>query len=254
MTRPLIAVSSRPRSAGEVSLWPDTAAAVMQRTYLESLWRAGGMESIVAPRETTQEDMRAYLSRVDGLILVGGGDIDPVRFGQEQQPEVYGIQADSDSLEIALILAALELGVPTLAICRGLQVLNVALGGTLVQHVTRQPGYEEHGDPREGFASHPVEVQPGSLLSKSQGGAATIEACWSFHHQVIDQLANGLVVSARSNDGTIEAVELQDADDHPWLVAVQWHPERTSHSDPAQQALFDELVREASNRCNLSAN
>ncbi len=248
MTRPLIAISSRPRRPGEVSQWPETAAAVMQRTYLESIWRAGGMEAMIAPRQTTVDDMRAYLSRVDGLVLVGGSDVDPARFGQEQEPEVYGVDDDCDSLETSLVHAAIELGVPTLAICRGMQVLNVALGGTLVQHITRQPGYQEHGDPREGFSLHSVEVEPASLLSKCQGGETTIESCWSFHHQVIDRLADGLVVSARSNDGAIEAVELKDADSRPWLVAIQWHPERTSHRDPAQQTLFNELIRQASNR------
>jgi putative glutamine amidotransferase len=246
MSAPLIAVSSRPRKAGEVKAWADTGSAVMQETYLQSLWRAGAMESIVAPRETSVDDMRAYLSRVDGLVLVGGGDIDPARYGQLRHDEVYSVEPACDSLEASLILAALELGVPTLAICRGLQMLNVALGGTLVQHISGQPGYQNHGDPREGFALHRVDVDPGSLLSKSVGGATSIDDCWSFHHQVIDQLADGLVVTARSADGTIEAVERSDAATQGWMVAVQWHPERTSHSDAQQQALFNELVAQAS--------
>jgi putative glutamine amidotransferase len=242
---PLIAVSTRSRQPGEVHLWPVTAAAVMQRTYLDAIWRAGGMESMVAPRRTSFDDMRAYLRRVDGLILVGGGDVDPARYGQEAHHSVYGIDEESDSLEAALILAAIELDVPTLAICRGMQVLNVALGGTLDQHITGKAGYADHGDPRVGFALHDVAVEPGTLLSKAVGGASTIESCWSYHHQALDQLGESLAVSARSIDGAIEAVEFSDANDRGWMVAIQWHPERTAHEDSVQQGLFDELVRQA---------
>jgi putative glutamine amidotransferase len=243
MSRPLIAVSSRPRAAGEVKNWPDTPSAVMQYTYLDALWNAGGDEAIVAPKLTDREAMRAYLSRFDGLMLVGGGDVDPSRYGQEREPETYGVDASSDSLEIALIEAAIDLGLPTLAICRGLQVLNVARAGTLVQHITGQAPFDAHGQPGEGFAVHPVAVVDGSQLAKSQGGAIEIARCWSYHHQVIDALGEGLRVTARSADGAIEGVELVDTD--AWLVAVQWHPERTAAEDPAQQALFDELVRQA---------
>ena len=144
--------------------------------------------------------------------------------------------------------AAVEQGVPTLAICRGMQVLNVARGGTLVQHITREPGYGAHGQPGEGPAIHPVEVEPGTLLAKTQGGAATIESCWSYHHQVLGTLGDGLIVSARSTDGAIEAVELAPSSAKAWLVGIQWHPERTAHKDAAQQALFDSLVEQAASR------
>jgi putative glutamine amidotransferase len=243
MPRPLIAVSCRPRAAGEVKNWPDTPSAVMQYTYLDALWNAGGDEAIVAPRLTDREAMCAYLSRFDGLMLVGGGDIDPAHYGQEREHEVYGVEATSDSLEISMIGAAIELGLPTLAICRGLQVLNVARGGTLVQHLTGKAPFQAHGQPGEGFAVHSVSVTPGSQLAKSQGGASTIEHCWSYHHQVIDELGEGLCVTARAEDGAIEGVELVDPS--AWLVAVQWHPERTAGNDLAQQALFEELVRQA---------
>lgn len=245
MTRPLIAVSGRPRKPGQVSQWPSTHAAVMQMTYLEALWRAGGDEAILAPRSITDAEAEHLLSRVDGLILVGGGDMDPTHFGQDQHPEVYGIEPHSDALELALVRAAMRTGTPTLAICRGLQVLNVALGGTLHQHITGQPGFGEHGDPRLGHAEHPVEVEAGTLLAKAIGGAARIDRCWSYHHQAIDLLGEGLMVSGRSSDGAIEAVELADGDQHPWMVAIQWHPERTAHEDPHQQSLFDGLVAAA---------
>ena len=245
MARPLIAVSSRPRQPGEVSQWPVTAAAVMQMTYLEALWRAGGDEAIIAPRVISDGQADDLLARVDGLILVGGGDMDPAQFGQEPDPEVYGVEPASDALELALARAALRSGKPLLAICRGLQVLNVALGGTLHQHITGQMGTHNHGDPRHGHAEHPVTVEPGTLLAKAIGGASGIEACWSYHHQAIDRVADPLVVTARSADGVVEAVELADAHTKGWMVGIQWHPERTAHHDPQQQALFDALVTAA---------
>lgn len=246
MSRPLIAISARPRLAGEVAGWPNTPATVVQNLYLEALWRAGGDEAVVAPRMTTDEEARAYLARFDGLILVGGGDVDPTLFGQERHPKTYGVFETSDSLEIALAKAAIELGIPALFICRGMQVLNVALGGTLVQHIAEDESFEDHGQPGHGFALHPVDVTPGSLLAKTQGGRDRISQCWSYHHQAIDELGRGLTVSARSSDGAIEGVELDDP--QQWAVAIQWHPERTAATDAAQQALFDELVRQAAAR------
>ena len=245
MPKPLIAISCRPRGAGDVAQWPDSTSAVIQTRYLEGVWRAGGMESMVAPRMMTPEEANDYVSRIDGLVLVGGGDVDPARYGAEPHPRTYGVSAESDALEIALVNAAVEQGVPTLAICRGMQVLNVARGGTLVQHITREPGYGKHGQPGEGAAMHSVEVEPGSLLAKTQGGASTVESCWSYHHQALGSLGEGLIVSARSTDGAVEAVELLPSEAKGWLVGIQWHPERTAHKDPAHQALFDSLVEQA---------
>ncbi len=216
----------------------------MQYTYLESIWRAGGVEMMLAPRLIDVAEARDVLRRADGLILVGGGDVDPAQYGQSPHDSVYDVEPTSDALEMSLALAAIELRVPMFAICRGMQVLNVALGGTLHQHITRAPGVGPHGDPREGAAVHSVDVTVDSRLSACIGGAASIDGCWSYHHQAIDCLADGLVVSARSSDGTIEAAELADPSS-AWTLAVQWHPERTSVSDPLQQGLFDELVRQA---------
>ncbi len=245
MPKPLIAISCRPRAAGAVAQWPDSEAAVMQMRYLEGIWRAGGMEAIVAPRMLTADDAADYLSRVDGLVLVGGGDVDPAIYGAIPERQVYGVEPHSDALELALSRAAVAQGLPTLAICRGMQVLNVALGGTLVQHITNRPGYQPHGQPGEGFALHPVDVEAGTLLAKTQGGASTIDECWSYHHQVVDRLGEGLIVSARSSDGAIEAIELAPSHAEGWMIAIQWHPERTAHNDEAQQALFNTLVEQA---------
>ena len=246
MVRPLIGVSSRPRRPGEVSGWPDTPSAVMQNTYLEALWRAGGLEAVLAPRMLTDDDAEAIVGRLDGLILVGGGDVDPALYGAARHEHVYGVFAESDALEMALARAAVKLNRPLLAICRGMQVLNVALGGTLDQHLTGRDGLIDHGQPGTGPAVHDVVVEPGSLLAKTLGGAATIERCWSYHHQAIVQLGDGLTVCARSSDGVIEAVEFDNAADRSWTLGIQWHPERTAATDVVHQNFFDELVRQAS--------
>jgi putative glutamine amidotransferase len=218
----------------------------MQQTYLDALWRAGGMEAILAPRLMENGEAEELVDRLDGLILVGGGDVDPARYGADRHEHVYGVDATSDALELALVRAALAREIPVLAICRGMQVLNVALGGTLDQHLTGRPGLIGHGQPGTGPAIHDVVVEPGSLLSKCQGGATSIANCWSYHHQAIDTLGEGLAVSARSSDGVIEAVEFAEPERRAWTVAMQWHPERTARTDPAHQGFFDELVRQAS--------
>jgi putative glutamine amidotransferase len=256
MSRPLVAVSSRPRRPGEVSSWPTAAAAVVQRLYLEGLWRAGADECVVAPRHVDVHWAHRFVRRVDGVVLVGGGDVDPAHYGEEAHPEVYGVEAESDALELALARAALALNKPLFAICRGMQILNVALGGTLDQHVTGRDGTIEHGDPRLGHAEHPVEIEPGSLLSKAVGGASTFERAWSFHHQVLGRVADGLIVTGRTADGLVEAVELSDsiagsrggsgagsgATNPAWTLGIQWHPERLAGSDVQNQALFDDFV------------
>ncbi len=139
--------------------------------------------------------------------------------------------------------AAVRNGTPTLAICRGVQVLNVALGGTLIQHLPDIEGRHEH---RNGVM-HEVDLKPGTLVADAMG--TTRPMCSSFHHQAIDRLAPGLVETGWADDGTIEAVQLEGRDDgHGWLVGVQWHPEDTAADDELQQALFDELVRQAEKR------
>ena len=241
---PLIALPAYPMAAGRVDGWADPAVAI-QSMYVEALQRAGAQEAVLGPRHLDHAEAVAMLHRFDGLVLPGGGDVNPSRYGQSPAPETYGVIALRDEFEFALCSAALELSLPLLAICRGTQVLNVALGGTLHQHITGAPGYQHHGQPGEGSVLHGVDVAPASLLAKAQGGAARIDACWSYHHQAVDRLADGLIVSARSDDGAVEAIELADGEAKGWMVAVQWHPERTAAKDPAQQVLFDELARQA---------
>jgi putative glutamine amidotransferase len=182
------------------------------------------------------------LEPFDGLVLLGGGDVDPARYGAVSHPEVYGVDPDRDDLELDLAQEAVAAGLPLLAICRGLQVLDVALGGTLLQHLPDLPRLAEHGRPQadRGAALHDVVIERGSRLAEAVGGEALAD-CVSVHHQATDRVAGALVVTARSHDGLIEALETPDG--AGWAVAVQWHPERTAATDRRQQAIFDAFGR-----------
>ncbi len=231
--RPLIALSTRlvPRESQKVAR---ADALVCSRRYLDAVRRAGGQEAALLERPLTDEEADEIVRRFDGFVLIGGADVDPAEYGEPLHPETSGVQHDVDAFDIALARAAVRNDTPMLAICRGLQVLNVALGGTLVQHLPDQEGRHEH---RNGVL-HEVELKPGSRTAEAMGTARPV--CSSFHHQAIGRLAPGLVATGWADDGTIEAVEVERAS---WIVAVQWHPEDTAGDDPHQQALFDELVR-----------
>jgi putative glutamine amidotransferase len=178
------------------------------------------------------------------LLLVGGGDVDPARYGARPADTLYGVEPDRDAFEIELVRAAARVGLPALCICRGMQVLNVAFGGTLHQHLPGMLGLLPHGVPTDGSgAIHDVDVAEDTLLLEA-GGRATL-ACSSSHHQGIDRVGEELVVSGRSADGLVEAVELSSGPGSAWILGVQWHPEDTAEADPAQQGLFAALVRRA---------
>ena len=170
------------------------------------------------------------LRHFDGVLLPGGGDVDPRRYGQEPSAEqLYGIVSEHDEVELAVVAAVLELEVPMLAICRGMQVLNVAMGGTLQQDI----GGESHW-----FAHHEVALDAGSRLAKAIGGE-TVTAAHCVHHQALDRVAEGLVMVGHTSDGIVHACE--SAGD-AWVVATQWHPEDTSATDAQQQSLFTALI------------
>jgi putative glutamine amidotransferase len=218
-----------------VAGWQDGAAAV-PTAYTAALSRAGVRPAIlVGPDPGSIDDV---LSLVDGVVLLGGGDVNPALYHQAPEPEVYGIEPDRDALELELSRSAVAAGVPLLAICRGAQVLNVALGGTLVQHLPDRAGSGAHGRPESDGtpAVHDVTVQVGSRLAAALGGADVLPDCISIHHQAADRVAPGLVVTARSADGVVEALE---ATTPGWVLGVQWHPERSAATDPRQQAIFD---------------
>jgi putative glutamine amidotransferase len=228
--RPLVALTTyAPNDAGRVSLPAD---------YHEAVRRAGGLPLLVPPAEIDPVEL---LEAVDALVLTGGGDVDPGSFGGRTHPAVYGTDLARDALELALVDLVVDRGFPTLAICRGMQVLNVALGGDLHPHLPDVvDGRVTHrGDPG-GAVAHLVELEAGSLVGTIMG-ATTVEV-QSLHHQAVDRLGRGLAVVGCAADGVVEAVELAD---HPFLAAVQWHPETSAATDSRQQALFDALVQAA---------
>ncbi len=210
--------------------------------YLRAVRRAGGLP-LLLPVGNQPDELDALLSRLDGLLFTGGGDIDPAFFNGLSNPKIYDIDRPRDEQEIALIRRAAESGLPFLGICRGTQVFNVALGGTLYTDIADQkPGALKHdwfpGHPRE-YLAHPVQAQPGSLLSRLLGSqAAQVN---SLHHQGIDQLSPSLQATAYAPDGMVEAVELPG---HPFALGVQWHPEWLP-DDPAMRGLFAGLIQAA---------
>jgi putative glutamine amidotransferase len=220
---PLIAVPGRLRD----DIRGARGGAVLAgRHYLDAVARAGAATALLDPSQPV--DLPDVLGRFDGLLLLGGGDLDPARYGvSEPHPEVDGIDERHDAFELAAVRAALDLDLPVLAVCRGCQVLNVALGGTLRQHV----------DDHRGLL-HPVAVVPGTRTEAAMG--TTAPTGWSRHHQVIDRVGDGLVVTARDAGGLVEGVEVPER----WVVGVQWHPEDSAADDPAQQGLFDAFVAE----------
>jgi putative glutamine amidotransferase len=208
--------------------------------YVSAVQRAGALPVLIPPGSPQPE---RYLDLVDGVILAGGGDIAPRHYGGDEHETLYGVDADRDALELALARAVLARKYPTLAICRGMQVLNVALGGTLIEHLPSVVGEQIlHRKPPRDPTPHAVNVKPDSRLAALAGTALEPQ---SWHHQAIRELAPGLSAVAHAPDGTIEAVELDGA---PWLIAVQWHPELTAHEDSRQQKLFDALVAQAIHR------
>lgn len=201
--------------------------------YFRSVVRAGGNAVMTPPITESLSAMRALVARVDAVVMHGGGDIDPSCYGEARSSHnLYGIVAEHDALETAVLEAAIDRDIPVLAICRGMQILNVVLGGTLVQDMS----IEGHS-----HRLHPVNLDFGSLTGEAMGTLRP-EACHSVHHQAVKRLGAGLHVVGRADDGVIEAVELAGK---RWVVGVQWHPEDSAAVDEQQQALFDTLVARA---------
>lgn len=212
--------------------------------YVAAL-RAAGAIPILIPLGASQEELQAIFAQVDGLLIPGGGDIEPERYqGQNEHETVAGVDPDRDEIEIQLVRWAVAAGKPLLAICRGHQVFNVALGGSLWEDVyTQMPDAIFHSytdiKPRE-YIAHQVTVRPRSRLARQLGVKKA--AVNSLHHQGIRQLAAGVTAVAHAPDGLIEAIEIPD---HPYAIGVQWHPEDLAPTDLSMQALFNGLVEAA---------
>ncbi len=219
----------------------DTRRVRLTAAYVTALENAG-LIPLVVPPLSNADAASAVLDSVAGLVLTGGEDVDPARYGEKRHAKVLSVNAARDATEAALIKEAQKRGTPVLAICRGIQILNVALGGSLVQDISSQCetdiAHDDEG-PRDA-RSHEISIEPDSLIAAAVG--AEHVAVNSFHHQSVKRVADGMRVTARSPDGIIEGLE--STNEHWWVMAVQWHPEEmTDSAEPWDRGLFKAFAR-----------
>lgn len=229
---PVIGITTYLEQA-QTGVW-DVRASFLPKVYLDAVTDAGGIAVLLPPQPASPVVAATVLAALDGLIVAGGADVDPARYGQEPHERTGAPRVDRDDWEDALLTAAIEAELPFLGICRGAQVLNVALGGTLHQHLPDVVGTEAYQPAPAVFGETTVQVEDGSRLAELVGGTDPLPV-HVYHHQALDEVAPGLVVTARSDDGVIEAVELPSV---PFGVGVQWHPEENA----ADRRLFAGLV------------
>jgi putative glutamine amidotransferase len=225
-SRPAIGICTALERAN-YGVW-DQPAALAPFTYIAAIQRAGGLAMMIPPDEVLVTHPEEMLDRIDGLILAGGADIDPSFYGAEPHPETRHTVPARDRTEIAIALGAIERDLPVLGICRGMQLLNVALGGTLHQHLPELFGHEEHRRQLGTFdgAEHDVRLEPGSLAALAAG--EVVHVTKSHHHQGVDVIGDGLRVTGHSTlDDLVEAIELPDKG---FVLGVQWHPEADKKS------------------------
>jgi putative glutamine amidotransferase len=206
--------------------WDGYEVTLAPRAYVTAVQRAGGLAIVLPPDEAAVADPDILLDRVDALLLAGGADIDPASYGAEPHAETKGTWPDRDAFEIALAQRALERDMPVLGICRGMQLLNVALGGSLDQHLPESIGEERHRTVGGTFSKHDVRLLPGTLACEAAGTEGFV--VWSHHHQGVERLGDGLRVSGYSrDDDLVEAIELPDK---RFALGVVWHPEEDPDS------------------------
>ncbi|MBX5436489.1 MAG: gamma-glutamyl-gamma-aminobutyrate hydrolase family protein [Alicyclobacillaceae bacterium] len=221
---------------------PALMGAVLSDDYTQGVEVAGGL-ALVIPFVDRNDVIPDIADCIHGLLLSGGDDVDPAWYGEQPQLGLGEVNPERDELELRLIAEVVARGKPILGICRGIQVLNVAFGGTLYQDLPRQwKGTIQHSQrARRDHLSHTIRIQPGSRLQQLLGGEATLR-CNSFHHQAIRTVGRELVPVAWDEDGLVEAVEHPD---YPFLVGVQWHPENLWRTAPVYLGLFRGLVEAA---------
>ncbi|MFE3752709.1 gamma-glutamyl-gamma-aminobutyrate hydrolase family protein [Nocardia tengchongensis] len=217
----------------------DVDAAVLARTYVDLTERAGGIPVLLPPIGAARPEL---VERLDGLVLTGGADLDPARYGAPAHAATRGLRPDRDESEFGLFALAREAGLPVLAICRGLQLVNVALGGTLVQHIPDVVGHTDHSRTPGVFTVTTVTTVPGSQVAAIAGPEVKAHC---HHHQAIDILAPELTASAHAPDGIIEAAESREG---PFLLGVQWHPEENATESRLMRALVDQAAQYAKER------
>ena len=220
------------------AIW-DRTATLLPTVCPDRVARAGGLPVLVPP----MPGIEAVVARLDGLVLPGGGDIDPARYGADPHPRTRGITPGRDAAELALLDAAVAAGVPVLGICRGVHLLNVLRGGTLHQYVPDVAGHLGHQPEPGVYGRQQVRLAPGSRIAEIMDIDTALVPC--HHHQAVDRLGTGLVATAWADDGTVEAVELAD---HPFAVAVQWHADQDE-----DDRLFRAFVAAAARRREATA-
>jgi putative glutamine amidotransferase len=236
MARPVIGICTALERA-RWSVW-DQQAFLLPRSYIDAVQRAGGVAVMLPPDATLQDDPDAVLDLLDGLILAGGADIDPASYGDDAHAETRGTVRERDEFEIALARRALERDLPLLGICRGMQLMNVATGGTLLQHLPESHGHHEHRRNPGTFdgADHDVRLAAGSLAARAAGEEH--HGTKSHHHQGVDRIGEGLTVSGWSDlDDLPETIEAPGA---RFALGVQWHPEADELS-----RVIESFVKEA---------
>jgi putative glutamine amidotransferase len=233
--RPEIGMVSYHLRPGRVTNW-NVGGYGLPENYVDAVRRAGGRATLVLPGD--DRTPAEVLGSVGALLLIGGGDVDPSRYGEQPSETIYGVEPDRDALEIDLLHEADRLETPTFCICRGMQVMNVAFGGSLIQDLPSDQRLIPHGVPSGSDALvHDVKLAGDSAVARAMG--SDVVACSSHHHQGVDRLGDGIVATGWSEDGLVEGIERERG----WMVGVQWHPEDTAPTNKAQQGLFDELVR-----------
>lgn len=235
MSRPVIGISCSTLVLTGMRGIPRHA---LSEFYVNAILDAGGLPLMMP--NVGPELAPSYLARVDGLLLSGGLDVDPIKYGERPHPKLGLLDQVRDDWELELVRGAHGAGMPIFAICRGVQVLNVAFGGSLIQDIPSEvdnPVKHEQQSVRQDTTSHQISIVPDTRLSEIAGGLPRIRVN-SFHHQAVKDVAEGFVVTANTEDGVIEALEDPK---HPYCVGVQWHPERVLHDD-FTRSLFRNFV------------
>ncbi|HEY7257301.1 MAG TPA: gamma-glutamyl-gamma-aminobutyrate hydrolase family protein [Solirubrobacterales bacterium] len=241
MGSPVIGISAALERA-RWGVWEETVA-LAPRSYATAVQRAGGTAVLLPPDAAAEAEPDRMIDALDALILAGGSDVDAASYGADPHAETSGTWPERDSFELALARRALARDLPLLGICRGMQILNVARGGTLCQHVPELVGHERHREVPGTFGGHEVRLEPGSLAAEAAGAERI--GVKSHHHQGVDEVGEGLVVSGHSvDDDLIEAIELPD---RRFALGVIWHPE-----EDVDDRVIGSLVAAARTGCRNS--
>ena len=237
MSRPNVGITAATERVS-YGVWEEVSAFISPASYVRAVQRAGGRPVLLLPDPEDAENPNGVLDLIDALILTGGaGDVNPELYGEERHPETGPVQEERDAYELALARAAIERGVPTLGICRGMEVLNVVYGGSIEQHLPDVLGHEEHRHTPGTYADHEVRLAPGSLAARAAG--ADRAPVKSHHHQGIKEVGDGLEVTGWATED--DAIEALEDPEHPFVLGVLWHPEEDEKSQ-----LIKALVREVS--------